>query len=112
FLTPRAERMKLSRKLIGTGGWAIWLVAASAAAVPSTNIALTITAPWRYTTDNVDAENWTATDYSDAAWSGPGNALLYIETAPLPAPTNTALPQRPGGGPMPCYYFRTTFQVT
>ena len=89
------------------GEWTHYAIAS-----PITNVALTLSSPWRYTTNNVDAENWTAPVYAEPGWSGPGNALLYIETATLPAAKNTPLPQKPGGGPMPCYYFRTTFQVT
>lgn len=87
-------------------------LAASVPGSPSTNAVLTLSSPWRYTTNNVDADNWIASGYTEPGWSGPGNALLYIETAILPAPKNTPLPQKSGGGPMPCYYFRTSFQLT
>jgi hypothetical protein len=81
-------------------------------ALPVTNQIISITAPWRYTTNNVDNANWTSTGYDDASWSGPGNGLLYIETASLPAAKSTPLPLGPGGHPKSCYYFRTKFTVT
>jgi hypothetical protein len=92
---------------------ALLFAGAAARAVTTTNIALTITSAWRYQTNNLDAmPAWKSPAYDDSAWAGPGNALLYIETAPLVAPKNTPLPERPGGGPMLTYYFRTTFTVT
>ena len=72
---------------------------------------LPITQSWSYSTNNLDGTGWQAKDYVETGWSNPSPALLYIETAILPAPTNTALPQRPGNGPMLTYYFRTTFNV-
>lgn len=80
---------------------------------PTTNLLLSITGPWYYTATNVDDENWTAPEYDDSAWSGPSDSLFFIETNPLiPAAKNTPLPPRPGGGPLPCYYFRTPVVVT
>ena len=79
---------------------------------PVTNEVLAITAPWRYTTNRVDAVGWTAPAYDDGAWPGPSAALFYYEHASLPAPKNTPLPPRPGGGVQPCYYFRTAFTLT
>ncbi|MCU0772133.1 MAG: metallophosphoesterase family protein [Verrucomicrobia bacterium] len=70
-----------------------------------------ITAPWRYNTNNLDGVEWTDPGYDDSAWSGPSNALLYIESQVLPAPKNTALPPKPAGGPWNTYYFRSTFSV-
>ena len=90
--------------------WAALNTAATAFAAQS-NILLTITAPWRYTTNNLDGVNWTLTNYNDSSWSGPGNALLYIEDGTVPATKSTPLPEKPGGGPVNTYYFRTTFQV-
>jgi len=80
----------------------------------TTNGLLTITAPWRYNTNNLDATpTWKATNYNDSAWSGPSNALLFIETSTnIPAPKNTPLPEKSGGGPLNTYYFRTTFNLT
>ncbi len=105
--------MKIGSKLLASAARFGWLAAATIApAVPTTNAVLTITAPWAYTTNNMDAAGWTAPGYTEPGWSGPGNALLYLETASLPAPKNTPLPPKPGGGPMPCYYFRTSFSVT
>jgi len=87
--------------------------AITARAVITTNIALNITSPWRYRTNNLDAvPAWKTPPYDDSAWPGPSNALLYIESATLVAPKNTPLPQRPGGGPMLTYYFRTAFTLT
>lgn len=70
-----------------------------------------ITQSWRYSTNNLDSINWRAPAYAETGWSNLSPALLYIEGAALPAPKNTGLPQRGGGGPMLTYYFRTTFNV-
>ncbi len=78
-----------------------------------TNTLLSITAPWRYNTNSLNGVNWTAADYDDTAWSGPSNALLYIETDALPATKNTPLPPRPTTSlPFNTYFFRTTFVVS
>ena len=71
-----------------------------------------ITQSWRYSTNNLDGVNWQAVGYPETDWSNASPALLYIEGVVLPAPKNTPLPERPGGGPMLTYYFRTTFNVT
>jgi hypothetical protein len=66
---------------------------------------LSITNLWRYNqTDDLTAvTNWFAPGYDDSAWPS-GRALLYVETADLPAPKNTPLTL----GRI-TYYFRTTF---
>ncbi|TAL06175.1 MAG: metallophosphoesterase family protein [Verrucomicrobia bacterium] len=87
--------------------------AVGARAAATTNLLLTITDAWRYQTNNLDGvPAWKTFAYDDSAWFGPSNALLYIESATLPAPKNTPLPPKSGGGPLNTYYFRTTFQLT
>jgi hypothetical protein len=88
------------------------LLASASLAYPVTNQLVAFTAPWHYTTNNVDGENWTSTGYDDSAWSGPSNGLLYIETASLPATKSTPLPAKPDGHPRSCYSFRTSFTIT
>ena len=95
-------------------GWSVLLALTTVAhALPTTNLVLAIDGPWRYSAANVDAEDWTSPGYDDSAWAGPSNSLFFIETNPLiPAANNTSLPPRSGGGPLPCYYFRTAISVT
>ncbi|MFM2081411.1 MAG: hypothetical protein RL380_102, partial [Verrucomicrobiota bacterium] len=90
-----------------------WLAFASTLSATTTNQLLTITAAWRYQTNNLDGVNWTATNYNHSAWLGSSNALFYIESSTLLAPKNTPLPPKAGGA-LPCntYYFRTTFNLT
>ncbi len=106
--------IRLTRSQTKTAAFAVALLATLqlAKAAPSTNLALGITAGWRFTTNNVDAQNWKAPAYDDSQWNGVSNGLFYIETAALPAPANTPLPAAPSGAAMPCYYFRTSFQIT
>ena len=66
---------------------------------------------WRYTTNNLNAVNWSALNYDDSGWIGQGPALLYIEDNLAVEPRNTPLPAA-GGAPFPTYYFRTRFTVT
>ncbi|HMP82719.1 MAG TPA: metallophosphoesterase family protein [Verrucomicrobiota bacterium] len=76
------------------------------------DVVLPMTATWRYNTNDLSAVNWMSPAYDDTTWAS-GAALLYIESAALPAPKNTPLPPRVGGiSPVPTYYFRTTFTVT
>ena len=76
-----------------------------------TTLLMPITQSWRYSTNNLDAVNWRAPGYAETGWSNLSPALLYIESTALPAPKNTPLPARSGGGPVLTYYFRTTFNV-
>src|ERR1043166_9732069 len=98
----------------GCAGWfpfvPLFFLVCSAAA--QTTLLMPITQSWRYSTNNLNAANWKAVGYAETGWSNSSPALLYIEGAALPAPKNTPLPQRTGGGPMLTYYFRTTFNVT
>lgn len=62
-----------------------------------------MTNAWRYTSANLEATSWHAPGFNDANWPT-GNALLYVETAALPASKNTLLPSV-----RPTWYFRTKF---
>lgn len=65
-----------------------------------------MTGTWRYQTNNMDGQNWTARNYNDTAWpSGP--ALLYVEPSALPEPKNTPLALK-----ATAYYFRSYFNYT
>ncbi len=65
---------------------------------------LPITARWRYNQSGANlGTSWVAPDFGDGAWPE-GGALLYAETAPLPAPTQTPLKLGPT-----TFYFRTSF---
>ncbi len=72
---------------------------------------ITFSNSWRFTTNNLDGENWMAGDYDDANWIGEGPALLYLEDNPAVEPRTTALPGA-AGVPYPTYYFRTHFTLT
>ena len=73
---------------------------------------ISITNSWRWVTNNVDQTGWNHSVYDDSSWNGPDPALLYIEESALPASKNTPLPGNAGGDPLPCYYFRTSFDAT
>jgi hypothetical protein len=65
---------------------------------------IAMTDVWRYNTNAAfNDASWTAPGYNDATWSS-GPALLYNESAALPAPKNTLL-----GLGRTTYYFRTRF---
>ncbi len=100
-------------KVFCTGLFAVIMLGAPVVRAATTNGLLTITSAWRYSTNNFDnTPAWKTAGYNDSAWSGPSNALFYIETSTaIPAPKNTPLPGKTGGGPMNTYYFRTTFNV-
>ncbi len=83
----------------------------------NTNFVLQVTNLWRYTADDLDGVNWTAADYDDSGWTGPGPGLLWDDASGTPdtggQPLNTPLPADPGTGfPYPTYYFRAYFTVT
>lgn len=70
---------------------------------------------WRFTANNLTAENWTAPNYNDSAWNGPGPGILWAYTRagdpPLPADLlGTRMDSNPATGfPYVTYYFRTRF---
>jgi hypothetical protein len=87
------------------------VVAAGVALAQPSTVLLPLTQSWRFTTNNLDGVDWRSPGYDEAGWSNSGSGLFYIEDAALPAPTNTALPGRADGGPLPAYYFRAGFNV-
>ena len=62
-----------------------------------------MTASWRYFQTGAAPANWRNPDFNDAAWPL-GGALLYVESAGLPAPKVTPLTLGES-----TYYFRTRF---
>ena len=69
-----------------------------------------IGASWRYDqTTNDYGTAWKDVGYNDTAWQGPSPALLYNETATLPAVKSTPLLLTNNGVRLRTYYFRTTF---
>ncbi len=102
---PQALLFALIARLTGLS--LLFLVATASAAQ-----LMPITQSWRYTTNNLDSVAWQATNYDESSWSGPSPALLYVESAALPAPKSTLLPDRGDGNPWVTYYFRSIFNVT
>jgi len=77
------------------------------------------TANWKYTHESLDGTEWTAPPADEAAWSGPGAGLLWVDarsTGPNEAvqPKGQELPGDPGNSGLPflTYYFRTHFAFT
>jgi hypothetical protein len=78
----------------------------------TTNLVFDFTNSWKYTYTPLDGVNWTATNYNDAAWSGPGPGLLWVDNRATPnpdvQPKGTEMPANPAlGDPYVTYYFRT-----
>jgi hypothetical protein len=83
----------------------------------TTNQVFDLSQPWKYSYLSLDAVNWTATNYDDSAWSGPGPGVLWADTRATPNPAiqneMTRLPGDPSTGfPYVTYYFRSTFVLT
>lgn len=66
---------------------------------------VSMTNEWRYFQSGSLPSPWRLADYADGAWPV-GRGLLYVETAPLPAPKSTALTLGQNA-----YYFRTEFNL-
>jgi hypothetical protein len=69
-----------------------------------------IDASWSYYQNGAAAAGWMDVGFNDAAWHQ-GLALLYYETADLPAPKNTLLSRGPDGNRTMAYYFRRHFNI-
>jgi len=72
---------------------------------------------WKYTTSNLDGNNWTARSYDDSAWEGEGAGLLWADNrgpnTTIPLALNTEMPLDPNSGsPYVTYYLRTHFNYT
>lgn len=81
----------------------------------TTTEVIALNGSWRFTANNVSAENWTAPNYNDSAWNGPGPGILWAYTrAGDPPLTTELLGTRMDGNPATgfphvSYYFRTRF---
>jgi hypothetical protein len=87
---------------------------------PGAAVAFTLTNAWRYEVANLDGVNWTATNYTDSAWSqGVGCLWADRRAGTFPSPNAGAIPNYTTGTRMPLnggttypyttYYFRTAF---
>jgi len=69
--------------------------------------------PWKYLLINTNEEvqeTFSGVAYDDSSWSGPSNALFYVEGAALPFAKSTALTLTASdGGTINTYYFRKSF---
>ncbi len=70
------------------------VVTTNSAATVSADYFVAMDSAWKYLLINTNAtvqSTFTGVAYDDSAWSGPGNALLYVEDSVLPGPKNTLL---------------------
>jgi Phosphodiester glycosidase/Purple acid Phosphatase, N-terminal domain len=83
----------------------------------TTNVLFDLTNTWKFSTANLDGENWQTNSYDDSAWDGEGPGLLWVDyrgaNAGIPVPLLTQLPADPSTDyPYTTYYFRTHFAFT
>ncbi|MBL9172345.1 MAG: phosphodiester glycosidase family protein [Verrucomicrobiales bacterium] len=82
-----------------------------------TNEVVTLTQSWKFTEQSMDGLPWMERGFNDSAWSGPGPALLWVDTRPSGPnpdiqPKGTEMPFDPAtGSPFFTYYFRTHFTL-
>ncbi len=87
-----------------------WAAASDDGSAGQTGTLIDITDPWKYDQSGNDlGTTWRLPAYNDNAWPA-GAALLYVETATLPEPKNTALAFTPS--PQTTFYFRKSFNFT
>ena len=89
------------------------VIAPNTAVTVGADYFLAMTGAWKYLQVNTNATVQTTfmqTALDDSTWSGPSNALLYVEDAALPGVKNTLLTLLDGGGNrINTYYFRQKF---
>lgn len=83
----------------------------------TTNTIFDISQSWKYFYEPLDGVNWTAVDYDDSAWFGPGSGVLWVDTRSTPNPNiQNKATQMPGdvatGFPYITYYLRTSFVLS
>lgn len=69
-------------------------IAPNSAVTVGFDLSLPFTGAWKYLLVNTNEEiqtSFMAPAYNDSSWSGPSNALLYVEPAALPLPKTTPL---------------------
>ncbi|MFO1457797.1 MAG: phosphodiester glycosidase family protein [Verrucomicrobiota bacterium] len=83
-----------------------------------TNEVVPLEQSWKFTEQSMDGQPWMERGFNDSGWSGPGPALLWVDTRPTGPNPNIS----PRGTemsvdtsttfPYPTYYFRTHFNLT
>ena len=88
-------------------------IAPNSAVTVGADYTVAFSSAWKYlliNTNDTIQSTFTGVAYDDSAWSGPSNALLYVETAALPGPKNTPLSLVDGSGNViNTFYFRQKF---
>ena len=84
----------------------------------TSRLLIDLTNSWKYTTTPLKGSLWTKTDYDDSNWSGPEQALLWIDTRAT-GPNEDVQPKgfnlegNPDNSSLPytTYYFRTSLRI-
>ena len=82
-----------------------------------TNEVVAMTQSWKFTEQSMDGLPWMERGFNDSTWSGPGPALLWVDTRPSGpnpniSPKGTEMPFDASAlFPYPTYYFRTHFSL-
>jgi hypothetical protein len=88
-------------------------IAPNSAVTVGANYFIAMDSAWKYLLINTNEAVQTAFagfSFDDSTWSGPSNALFYVEDAALPGPKNTLLTfTAPDGGRINTHYFRQKF---
>jgi len=88
-------------------------IAANSSVTVGANYTIAMTSAWKYlliNTNETVQESYFEVAYDDSSWSGPSNALLYVETATLPFAKNTPLSLTDvDGNVINTFYFRQKF---
>ncbi len=90
------------------------VIPANSAVSVGADFSVELTSAWKalvlINTNEEIQTSFASPSYNDSAWSGPSNALLYVEGAALPAPKNTELSLLDGSNNrINTYYFRQKF---
>ncbi|HET7624048.1 MAG TPA: lamin tail domain-containing protein, partial [Verrucomicrobiae bacterium] len=99
--TTNGESLQLVDAKQDNSRVANWAVSEGSPAIEQSLI--TMTNIWKYNQSGDQGVAWRAADFNDASWNS-GRALLFVESAAMPAPKNTPLTLG-----KTTYYFRTTF---
>jgi len=110
-LAPGSNYYYRAISVIGTNEYNVACQFTNVISLTATQL-IALTNTWRFTTNNLNGVNWTASGYDDTNWLGEGPALLHVnEVNTQVAPKNTTLPGQ--GQTIPrTYYFRTHFNFS
>ncbi|HWN96583.1 MAG TPA: immunoglobulin domain-containing protein, partial [Methylomirabilota bacterium] len=113
FATPLGGRYTVVVNNVTDAATIANTIAPNSAVTVGADYSIAMDSAWRYLVANTNEtvqSSFMGLNFNDSSWSGPSNALFYVEGAGLPGPKNTEITLRDGGNNyINTFYFRQRF---